>query len=336
MKKRPDFLVGLTVIATLAVLIVSVLWVRQTDVSRRRHHVTARFRDVGNARVGNAAVIRGVRSGRIDRIELDDDGTVLVRMSLDKGTVLPSNPVVVLNESSLFGEWQATITERAALPSDEHVQEQIQFLDGRGDDEMLSGATLPNIAQLTAVAGQIAGDVADVASRVDVAFDDSAAQELRASIRNFSNLSTTLAATVQSHAGDLDTLSSGLRNAVRTLNRAAASSERIASRVDSTIAPDELRRIMADLGHAASELRTASGTINAMATRLSGSQGHLDRFLVSGDSVLSKINAGQGTLGLLVNDSSLYVGSDSLVTQLRSLVMDIKANPKRYLSVRLF
>ena len=334
MSKRPDFIVGLTVIVTVVALLISVTWVRQNDVSRRRQHVTARFQDVGNARVGNAAVIRGVKAGRIDRIELDEDGTVLVRMSLDKGAVLPRDPVVMLNESSLFGEWQATITEREAVPLDEHVQEQLEVVDGR--DDLLPGATLPNIAKLTAVAGQIAGDVADVANRVDIAFDDAAAKELRASIRNFSALSTSLATAVQNHAGDLDTLSSGLQDAVRSLNRTARTTELIARRVDSSIAAGEMRQIMGDLSSTAAELRRTTGTISAMAARLSGSQGHLDRFLVSGDSVLAKINSGQGTLGLLVNDSSLYIGSDSLVTQLRSLVTDIKANPKRYLSVRLF
>ena len=334
MRKRPDFIVGLTVIVTVLALVVSVIWVRQSDVSRRRQHVTARFQDVGNARVGNAAVIRGVKAGRIDRIELDEDGTVLVRMSLDKGTILPRDPVVMLNESSLFGEWQAMITERETAPMDEHVQEQLQVVDRR--DDMLPGATLPNIAKLTAVAGQIAGDVADVANRVDIAFDDDAAKELRASIRNFSSLSTTLATTVQHHAGDLDTLSTGLQDAVRSLNRTARTTELIAGRVDSSIASGELRQIMMDLSSAAAELRRTTSTISGMATRLASSQGHLDRFLVSGDSVLGKINSGQGTLGLLVNDSSLYIGSDSLVMQLRGLVTDIKANPKRYLSVRLF
>lgn len=334
MRKRPDFIVGLTVIVTVAALLLSVLWVRQSDVSRRRQHVTARFQDVGNARVGNAAVIRGVKAGRIDRIELDEDGTVLVRMSLDKGTILPRDPVVMLNESSLFGEWQATITEREAVPLDEHVQEQLEVVDGR--DDLLPGATLPNIAKLTAVAGQIAGDVADVANRVDIAFDDAAAKELRASIRNFSALSTSLATAVQNHAGDLDTLSAGLQDAVRSLNRTARTTELIAGRVDSSIAAGEMRQIMSDLSSAAAELRRTTSTVSAMATRLAGSQGHLDRFLVNGDSVLTKINTGQGTLGLLVNDSSLYVGSDSLVAQLRSLVTDIKANPRRYLSLRLF
>ncbi len=334
MRRRPDFIVGMVVLATIVALFGSITWVRQTDVSRRRQHVTARFQDVGNARVGNAAVIRGVRSGRIDRIELDDDGSVMVRMSLEKGAVLPADPVVVLNESSLFGEWQATITERAALPRDEAVQEQIEIVDR--EDDLLPGATLPDIAKLTAVAGQIAGDVAAVAGRVDVAFDDAAAKELRASIQNFSALSATLAGTVRDHAGDLDTLSAGLRDAVRTLNRAARSTELIAGRVDSSIASGELRQIMKDLGDAAADLKRTTATISGMATRLSGSQGHLDRFLVSGDSVLTKINGGQGTLGRLVNDSSLYVGSDSLVTQLRSLIVEMRANPKKFLSIRLF
>jgi phospholipid/cholesterol/gamma-HCH transport system substrate-binding protein len=49
-----------------------------------------------------------------------------------------------------------------------------------------------------------------------------------------------------------------------------------------------------------------------------------------------KINTGQGTLGRLVNDSSLYVGSDSLVSSLRVLVNDIRANPKKFFNLRVF
>ena len=147
---------------------------------------------------------------------------------------------------------------------------------------------------------------------------------------------TTLANTVTNHAGDLDSLSAGLRDAVRSLNRTARTTEMIAGRVDSSVASGEMRQIMADLSGAAAELRRTTSAISGMSTRLAASQGHLDRFLISGDSVLGKINAGQGTVGMLVNDASLYRSSDSLVTQLRALVTDIKANPKRYLSVRLF
>jgi len=333
MKHRQDFIVGLTVIATVAALIAGVLWLQQRDPAHRRQRVVAQFSDVGNARVGNAAMIRGVKSGRIDRIELADDGAVLVRLSLDRGTELPRDPVVLLGESSLFGEWQATITERAAVPRDDAVQRQ---LTGAREPGLIPGATLPDIAKLTVVAGQIAGDVANVAERVEVAFDDNAARELRGSIRNFAILAQTLAKTVTDHSGDLDTLSSHLQDAVNSLNRTARKTEQIAGRVDSSMTSGDVRRMMTDFAAAAAELRVATATIASMTQRLAGSQSRLDNFLTSGDSVLMKINAGQGTLGRLVNDSSLYVDSDSLVTSLHGLVQEIRANPKRFFSMRLF
>jgi phospholipid/cholesterol/gamma-HCH transport system substrate-binding protein len=73
-----------------------------------------------------------------------------------------------------------------------------------------------------------------------------------------------------------------------------------------------------------------------MSNRLAGTQTHLDNFLMNGDSVLMKINSGHGTIGRLVNDSSLYVSGDSLVTALRGLVADVRANPKRYFGLRIF
>ncbi|MGH7677778.1 MAG: MlaD family protein [Gemmatimonadaceae bacterium] len=333
MRKRPDLIVGLTVLVTIATLLVSVMWMKQSDPTRRRQRVIAQFSDVGNARIGNSAVIRGVRAGRIQRMELADDGAVLVHLSLERGAQMPADPVVLLNESSLFGEWQATIMERSSLPRDESVQRQIESNAEQGH---IPGATLPDIAKLTAVAGQIAGDVAEVASRVDVAFDAAAAAELRSSIRNFASLSATLAGTVKDHAHDLDTLSVQLGSAVRALNRTAQTTQAIATRVDSSMTGGELGKIIVDLGAAAAELRVTTSTLSSMSKQLAGTQDRLDRFLGSGDSVLSKMNAGQGTLGRLLNDSSLYVGSDSLVVALRGLVNEVRANPKKFFNLRVF
>lgn len=334
MKRSNDFLVGSVVLLVILTLTGATLWVKQSDIGERHARVVARFRDVGNARVGNAVVIRGVRAGTIEAIELARGGWVHVRMQLDHSMQLPSTPVVLLNESSLFGEWQATITPRSALPHDETVQAQVEESSGGGD--VLPGATLPDIAKLTAVAGQIAGDVANVAGRVEVAFDERAARELRTSIRNFADLSTTLSHTVRTHAGDLDTLSRGLQSAVTSLNRTAQSAELMAARVDSSASKGDVRHIVDDMSHAAAELRRTSVQIRAMSEQLSITQGRLDAFLANGDSVLVKLNNGQGSLGLLLNDPSLYRNSDSLLTQLRGLVTEVRTNPKKFVSVRIF
>lgn len=335
MKRASDFLVGIVVLVVAASVVAGVLWLQQANVGHRERHVTARFRDVGSARVGNDVVVRGVRAGHIDAIELAPDGWVNVRMVVDPSVTLPGNRVALLDESSLFGEWEAQITDRLSLPRDPEILGQIRDADiGRGD--VLPGATLPGMAKLTAVAGQIAGNVASVADRFQTAFDSAAAVELRGSIHNVADLSRILSTTVRAHSSDLDTLSVQLRGAVLSLNRTALLTEAMANRVDSAANGAQLRQMVQDASAAAAELRKASSQISDMSERLTKSQAQLENVLNMSDSIMTKINAGRGSLGLFVNNPSLYQNSDSAMIQLRGLLADIQANPRKYISVRIF
>jgi phospholipid/cholesterol/gamma-HCH transport system substrate-binding protein len=335
MKKRwNDAVVGMAVLVVAVALAVALAWVQQSDWGRRRREVVARVRDVGNSRVGNAVVIRGVVAGSIQAIELAPNAWVHVRMRLDRSVELPADPVVLLDESSLFGEWQAAIVERSSIPSDQAVRKSIE--EASGERGTLPGASFPGIGKLTEVAGQIAGDVANVASRVQTAFDAQAARELRLSIKNVSDLSTVLASTVHDHAGDLDTLAIQLRAAVASINRTASLVQHMAQAVDTSARSGDVRRIVDNVAVASTELRRATTQVSDLTERFAKSQGRLDSFLASGDSILAKVNAGQGSLGLLVNDPTLYRRSDSLMLQLQALVADIKANPGRYVRVRIF
>lgn len=329
-----DALVGAVIIVTVAVTLFATLWVKQADIRNRQQGVLVRFRDVGGARLGNAVVIQGVRAGRIQRMDLGDDGWVEVRLSLAEGTTLPPDPVVMLNESSLFGEWQATVLSRSALPPDQEVQRQIA--EAARGDSVLAGATLPDIAKLTTVAGQIAGDVAQVAERVEVAFDDRAARELRDAIRNTSLLSAQLAATVRVQSENLEHAGAEMRSGMTSVRTAAEAVARVSQRIDSTASPEDLRQIVRDMSAAAAQLRTATARIEALSGRLDRSQGGFDSLVAHTDSIMAKIDGGRGSLGLLVNDSRLYHNADSLVQQLRHLADDVKANPKKYVQVKIF
>ena len=53
-------------------------------------------------------------------------------------------------------------------------------------------------------------------------------------------------------------------------------------------------------------------------------------------SLAGKLDRGEGSLGLLVHDPTLYQRSDSLLQALQALVADVRANPRRYVSLRVF
>ena len=54
------------------------------------------------------------------------------------------------------------------------------------------------------------------------------------------------------------------------------------------------------------------------------------------DTLVGRTMAGQGTVGQAMRDLSLYSNADSLLRELRALVADVKANPRRYVNIRIF
>src|SRR5450759_3938543 len=143
-----------------------------------------------------------------------------VQFALNQEVALPPNPVLLLGASSLFGEWQATVTGRQSVPANKDLY--AQLADASGDkDGALPGAVLPDIAQLTSVAGGIAGDVAATAKSIQLAFNDSAARELRSSIHSVKLMSDDLARTVSVQSKNLDTVALDVRSGAVALSKAS-------------------------------------------------------------------------------------------------------------------
>lgn len=335
MKRSNDFVVGLVVITSVVAIVGFSLWLSRASFGAKQREVVARFQDVGNAKVGDAVVIRGVQAGRIQGIELAPKGWVDVRMRLDKGIQLPAQPVVILSEASMFGEWQATVMSRSAAPDNRSVQEALDEASKAGPG-MIPGARLPDIAQLTAVAGRIAGDVSRVAQRFQVAFDDRAAVELRQSIRNFADLSNQLSQTVRVQSKNMNELAQRVKVAMSAVDSTANALQRTAARVDSSTSRGEIHQIVDNIGSASADVRASSEQLRIASRSFVQMQAQLGSVLTHTDSVMAKIDRGQGSMGLMVNDPSLYQNSDALVTQMRELVSEIRAHPGRYLTVKLF
>jgi hypothetical protein len=76
--------------------------------------------------------------------------------------------------------------------------------------------------------------------------------------------------------------------------------------------------------------------LRSFTARDSYSRVAVDRALARMDTLVGRTTAGQGTIGQAMRDPSLYANADSLLIELRALVADFKANPRRYVNVRIF
>jgi len=62
----------------------------------------------------------------------------------------------------------------------------------------------------------------------------------------------------------------------------------------------------------------------------------IDSVLTSIDSTLALINSGNGTMGRIMTDTTMYAKMNATIESLDNLIKDIKAHPGRYVKVSLF
>jgi len=334
-KRENEFAVGIVVIAALAVVIGGALWLSGTHLGKTEAVYTARFRTVGGLGVGNPVVLRGVRVGRVEAIRLAAGNWVEADMKIYAGVTLPTKPAVIAASASLFGEWAATLISSDPLPSDPNVRQALTEAQAAGGGKW-PGATLPDIGQLTAQASRIATDIATVSARIQTAFDSSAVSDLRRSIRDFGQIADRLARVTNEQADAIGNVGANLSKGSDVLARAATDLQTTLGRVDSATNQGQLATILNNTATTSADLRSASQDFRDLMGAANKNQASLVHVLVSADTVLARIANRSGTLGLMVGDSALYRETTLTMIQLRQLLSDIQANPRKYFQFSVF
>ena len=97
---------------------------------------------------------------------------------------------------------------------------------------------------------------------------------------------------------------------------------------------DDFRKSMNEFNGILVDLQAGKGTAGKL---LKDEQLHkrLDDLLAKFNGIVDKMNAGQGTLGQLVVNPQLYDSMNGLTREFQSLAKDMRANPKKFLTIRL-
>ena len=112
-----------------------------------------------------------------------------------------------------------------------------------------------------------------------------------------------------------------------------------------TVSTRELNTLMAGLNkQVPGMVRKANGvldntnrlTANLASLDVQGTLSKVNQTLESAHQFTEKLNSNQGSLGLLMNDTKLYDNLTSTMSHADSLVIDLKAHPKRYVHFSVF
>ena len=118
---------------------------------------------------------------------------------------------------------------------------------------------------------------------------------------------------------NLSELTEGQATEVRTF---VESLQRSAENVEGITGAEELKRTLASADAALAVLdRTSS---------------EMAKTVASLNTIVGRMERGEGTLGRLSTDDSLYEELEATAVTLRELLADIKANPGRYLKIEIF
>jgi phospholipid/cholesterol/gamma-HCH transport system substrate-binding protein len=335
MKRTNEFAVGLAVLLALALVVAGALWLSETDVNQKKMTAAARFRTVGGLGVGAPVTLRGVKVGRVEAIRLAKDEWVETEFSIDRGVELPPKPAVISASASLFGEWSANIISYDPPPSDPNLRDALAESDRAGGSAW-PGATLPDIGQLTAQASRIAGDVGVVTQRISQAFDSTALKNMQQSVKDLAVISSRLVGFADAQTSRIDRVSRNVATTSDAFAGVAKTFQSAVARLDTATSDNQLKDILANGRSSSQDIRQAAADLRSVMAAAKANETSLVRVLQQADSLMTRIQQGNGTLGMLATDSTLYRETTATVIQFRELLTDIQEHPKKYLKISVF
>lgn len=302
-KHSKEFAIGLSVIAALVVVYFGIEYLKGNNVFTPANYYYSSYTNVAGLAQSAPVTLNGYKVGMVREIayEYDNPGHVKVQMSLDKELQLPKGTVAVL-ATDMLGT--ATIELRL----------------GKGAEMLHSGEKIPGenaLGLMGSVTNDILPNVGQILPRID---------SLIASLNMLVNDPA-----LKSSLGHLDAAMDNIEKGSTQLSRAMNAMPTLAT--DATAVLHNAKSISSNLQIIAGDLTAVSGQLKAMP--LQSTMQNLEQTSQSLKELLAKMNSPQSSLGMLMNDPGLYNNLNNASASLDSLLIDVKKNPKRYISIKL-
>ncbi|MCB9187594.1 MAG: MCE family protein [Flavobacteriales bacterium] len=318
MKYSKELRTGFIAIATIFAFIWGYNFLKGNDIFSRQRVFYTTYENVGGLTQSNAVMVNGYKVGLVKDVYFDPDrqDRLIVEIMLTAD-----------NYHIPRGTKATLVSDLLGTPS-------INLITGNEEGFYEEGDTL-----VSEIEGALMESITDLSSSL-------ATTKVKAD-RLFESL--------DSLVNDIrDVLGKGERDsdvnrAFRDLAKTMDNLESATSKIDGILDEDgKLGKILADVEGFTSTLDENKDEIDNLLNNLSSFSDSLaaaelastinnaNKTLAELSEAIEKINNGEGTIGKLFQDETVYANLEAATRDLDSLFVDIKANPNRYVHVSVF
>ncbi len=305
MKKKysKELLIGSTVLITLLIIFFGIDYLKGVNIFKAANYYYASYTDVAGLAQSAPVTVNGYKVGLVREIEYeyDNPGHIRVELSLDRKLKVPAGSEAVL-VTDMLGT--SSIELKMSNSTEYHnVGDKLTGVNSKGLMDNVSNELLPAV-------GNMVPKIDSLLTAVTALLTDPA---LTNSVKR------------------LDNVMANLETSTKQLGAVMANTPSIASDAKTTMA--NVKDISNNLTAISSDLAAATAELKKMP--LDSTLNNVHQITSSLEELTSKLNSRQSSAGLLLTDPQLYNNLVNATASVDSLIVDIKRNPKRYISIKL-
>jgi phospholipid/cholesterol/gamma-HCH transport system substrate-binding protein len=304
--------VGLFAVFSLALLILGYNFLRGKNIFHSPNYFYAYYENINGLVVSNPVNLYGYKVGKVEKVQLVKYKTknILVKFSVSDDILIPSDSRAKILSTDLFGAKAIEII----LGSEKRNANDNDTLLGETDlglMESVNGILNPIKQKVTSLLTTFDNVMNDLQTFLSKGGKRSLQETVENLKKTFANLENTTA-----------TLDGFMTKETKRISGIIAHIDNIANTLDDN--KDEINNFISNLSNLSDTLKAA---------QLGYLIKSLNKTVTEIDGIAIKINQGKGSIGMLVNNDSLYNNLAATSKSLDELIIDLKANPKRYVNI---
>ncbi|WP_316815049.1 MlaD family protein [Pedobacter nyackensis] len=309
MKIANETKVGIMAAFSITLLIIGYNFLKGNAIFSNETVLYAKYTHVDGLGVSKPVLINGFQIGRVDKLQLQSDGTILATLKINGKYEIPKNSIAKLEGTDLLGSKAIVM---ALGTGTDYAQ------DGDTLNANVAKGLLETVQPVQKKAELIIGKMDSILTSVNSILNPDFQKNVDKSFNSIASTLTSLEATskkVDNLVGSEGSrVSAILANVEAISNNLKKNNEKINAILDNI-------NTVTDQVAAANFKQTIDNANKAMADL---------------QSIVSKVNNGEGSLGMLVNDAKMYENLNNASKNLDNLMIDLKQNPKRYVHFSIF